>query len=341
MALKNFIKNGEQFIYLRRYKTELDSALATFWDDLQAHGYFEDNELKVKKSKMLTTFTCDGEICGYAVPLSTANILKSTAFPKVKYIIFDEFILDASAGTYRYLKREPEMLLDIIETVFRLRDDGRVLLLGNFINFFGCPYVGYFELDLPYNSDIRTFKDGAIVVQTIKNPEYQAVKSKTRFGRLIEGTVYGDYAIGNQSLRENTAFIGKRPAKCKFYAWLVLNGNNFGVWSGIDGYLYISEKYDPSSVRDCPSRRRAVYRRMDCLRSPRDTEKCRIQHALSAGAQHRHAAGQFSSFRSGRAPSNSRQQHLCTLTPHRAARSGKFFRPAFAESGNDRLSAHR
>ena len=66
-VLKNFLKTGEQFIYLRRYKTELDSALVTFWDDLQSIGFFEDHELKVKKSKMLTQFTCDGEVCGYAV----------------------------------------------------------------------------------------------------------------------------------------------------------------------------------------------------------------------------------------------------------------------------------
>lgn len=249
MMLKNFLKNGEQFIYVRRYKTELDSALATFWDDLQAHGYFKDNVLKVKKSKMLTTFTCDDEICGYAVPLSTANVLKSTAFPKVKYMVFDEFILDAGAGTYRYLKQEPIMLLDLFETVFRLRDDGRLLMLGNFINFFGCPYVGYWNLDLPYNSEFRTFKDGAIVIQTIRNPEYQNAKSQTRFGRLIDGTIYGDYAIGNKSLRENTAFIGKRPSNSRFYAHLIVNGVDVGVWSGIDGYLYISDKFDPSSSR--------------------------------------------------------------------------------------------
>lgn len=247
MVLKNFLKNGEQFIYVRRYKTELDSALATFWDDIQSKGYFEDHELKVKKSKMLTTFTCDGEVCGYAVALSTSNILKSTAFPNVKYIIYDEFVLDTSAGSYKYIRREPEVLLDLYETVFRLSDKGRLIMLGNIISFFGCPFIGYWNLDLPYNSDIRTFKDGAIVVQTIINPEYQNVKSKTRFGALVEGTIYGDYLLKNSSLRENNAFIGKRPANSKFYAHLILNGVDFGVWSGVDGYLYISDKYDPSS----------------------------------------------------------------------------------------------
>ena len=47
--LKKFIKNGEQFIYIRRYKTELDSALATFWSDIQSKGYFDCLELKVVK----------------------------------------------------------------------------------------------------------------------------------------------------------------------------------------------------------------------------------------------------------------------------------------------------
>lgn len=247
-VLKKFLKCGEQFIYLRRYKTELDSALATFWDDLQANGYFEDLNLKVKKSKMLTTFTCDGEVCGYAVPLSTCNILKSTAFPKVKTIIFDEFILDTDSGTYKYMKNEPQMLLDVIETVGRLRDI-QVIMLGNYINFFGCPYVAYWNLDLPYNSEFRSFKDGAIVVNYIKNQAYRDAKKQSRFGKLIEGTIYGDYAIDNKSLRENTAFIAKRPDKCKFYATIVINGSNLGLWQGIDGYLYVSDKYDPSNPR--------------------------------------------------------------------------------------------
>lgn len=247
-VLKKFLKSGEQFIYLRRYKTELDSALATFWDDVQDNGYFDDLNLKVKKSKMLTTFTCDGEVCGYAVPLSTCNILKSTAFPKVKTIIFDEFILDTDSGTYKYMKNEPQMLLDVMETVFRLRD-GQVIMLGNYINFFGCPYVAYWNLDLPYNSEFRTFKDGTIVVNYIKNLAYRDAKKQSRFYRLIEGTVYGDYCVDNKSLRESTSFIGKRPDRCKFYATLVINGSFFGLWSGIDGYLYVSDKYDPTSGR--------------------------------------------------------------------------------------------
>ena len=207
-VLNKFLKTGEQFIYIRRYKTELDTALATFWNDLQGNGYFEDYRLEVRKSKMLTEFKCNGKVCGYAVPLSTANILKSTAFPKVGTVVFDEFLLD-NAGTYRYLKNEVTLLLDVIETVFRLRD-GKTILLGNALNVHASPYFAYWDLELPNDSrEFRTFKDGAIVVNYIKNLEYREAKKKSRFGRLIDGTEYGKYAIENQVLRENNSFIEK------------------------------------------------------------------------------------------------------------------------------------
>lgn len=244
--LKKFKKSGEQFIYLRRYKTELDMALGTFWSDLQANGYFEDDDLKVRKGKDLTKFTCNGETCGYAVPLSTSNILKSTAFPKVKTIVFDEFILDGASGTYRYLKNEVTMMLDIIETVGRLRDI-QVVFLGNALSVTN-PYFAYFDLDLPYNSEFRTFKDGLIVVNYIKNQAYRDAKKKSRFGRLIDNTEYGRYAIDNEMLRDNKHFIEKKPADADFWGVLVVNGNNIGIWQARNGYLYLSSKYDPNTV---------------------------------------------------------------------------------------------
>lgn len=244
--IKKFLKTGEQFIYLRRYKTELDTSLQTFWKDIQENGYFDDLDLKVKKSKMLTEFTCDGVTCGYAVPLSTANILKSTAFPKVKTIVFDEFLLDGASGTYRYLRDEVTMMLDVIETVGRLRDI-QVVFLGNALSITN-PYFAYFDLDLPYNGEFRTFKDGLIVVNYIKNLEYRDAKKKSRFGRLIDNTQYGRYAIDNVMLRDNNHFIAKKPPDANFIGLLIVNGNYIGLWSGHDGYLYLNNKFDPNTV---------------------------------------------------------------------------------------------
>ena len=245
-CLKRFIEKGEQFIYLRRYKKELDAALATYFDDFYNNGVFEEYDFKVKKGNVITTFTCNGKVCGYAVPLSTSNILKSTSFPKVKTILFDEFMLD-NAGTYHYLKNEPTMALDVFETVFRLRE-GKMIYVGNATSIYANPHLAYFNIELPYNSEYKSYKDGTIVVNYIKNLKYREEKRKTKFGSLIDGTDYGRYCIDNLSLRDNENFIAKKPANSTFYGVIIVNGLYLGIWSGNDGYLYLSEKFDPNTL---------------------------------------------------------------------------------------------
>lgn len=244
--LKKFLKSGEQFLYVRRYKTELDTALETFWNDIQDKGFFDDLKLEVKKSKNMSQLLCDGKVCGYAVPLTLSSNLKSTAFPKVKTILFDEFLLDDDPH-HRYLKHEVTKVLDLIETVFRLKD-GQLILLGNALNVHASPYFAYWNLELPENGkEFRTFKDGTIVVNYIRNLEYRAAKRESRFGKLIDGTDYGRYAIDNEVFHENNSFIAKKPAKALFEATLIINNLPIGIWNGKDGYLYLSEKHDPNT----------------------------------------------------------------------------------------------
>ena len=246
--VKRFMRTGEQFIYLRRYKTELETALTTFWDDILKIGCFEGHSFEVKKSHTLSKLICDKDICGYAVPLSTSNILKSTAFPNVTTIIFDEFLVEEGRA-HRYLKNEINLFLDCIETVGRLRDNLRVILLGNNIQIHTSPYFAYWNLELPINSEFRTFKDGLIVINYIKNLEYRQAKKASKFGRLIDdGREYGKYAIDNEVLHENDDFIGKRPPESEFVGVVILNSFPLGMWNGRDGYMYLSQKYDPNTV---------------------------------------------------------------------------------------------
>lgn len=246
-AVDRYLKKGEQFIYLRRYKEELNLACSSFFKDLQSAGLYKDHEFKVKGSKNLTIFYMDDEIIGYGIALSTSNILKSTAFPDVKTIIFDEFILDSGGSAYRYLKNECIKMLDVIETTFRLRD-GRVFFLGNAISIADCPYFNYFDLDLPYNSEYKKFKDGLIIVNYIKNLEYRAKKKTTRFGHLIDNTDYGRYAIDNETLRDDNTFIEKKGANPTFWLTLYVNGKRYGVWNNVqNSHIVISDDYDPNS----------------------------------------------------------------------------------------------
>ena len=244
-VISDFLKNGNEFVYIRRYKTELDNAYEGFFDQLQNEGLFLDHTFRIAASKKkIDKFYCDKEVCGYGVPLSTANILKSASFPKVKTLIFDEFLIDN--GTYHYLRNEVTQFLDIIETIARLRDV-RVLLLGNAITI-SNPYFDYFKLGLPYNSEFRTFKDGTILVNYIKNPVYREKKKSTRFGALIDGTEYGEYAIDNAFLRDNDSFLAKRDKDARVYSTIVLKGSKYGIWQNWKtGFVYISKDFEPSN----------------------------------------------------------------------------------------------
>lgn len=236
-CIKDFLKNGNQFIYLRRYKTELKSAIDSFFSAIIAAGLFEDVELTVKNNK----FYINKELAGWAVALSTSAILKSSSFPQVKNIVFDEFILDT--GAYHYLPDEVTKTLDIIETVGRLRPI-RMFFLGNAVTI-SNPYFNYFNLDLPYNSEYRTYQQGEIVVNYIKNLEYRKKKKDTKFGKLIAGTEYGQYAIDNEFLRDDNVFVEKKTGNVHAYSTIVLNGKYYGTWKDRRSYLlYISNDYD-------------------------------------------------------------------------------------------------
>lgn len=182
---------------------------------------------------------------GFAIPLSISNILKSSTYDCVDTIVFDEFLLDK--GNYHYLQDEVTKFLDLIETIARLRDV-RVFLLGNAISITN-PYFSYFDISIPYNSEYKLFKNGLILVNYIKNEKYRKEKANSRFGKLINNTKYGNYAIENQFLRDNNAFISKKSKNAKFFYTLILNNEKFGVWRDFElENIYISRDYDPNNL---------------------------------------------------------------------------------------------
>lgn len=236
---KEFIKKGHQFVYLRRYKSDLKKSTPTFFDSLITNNEFPDHELKTKGNN----FYIDGNLAGYALTLSTAQDLKSANFDKVKFVVFDEFIIDEGVRKY-YLSNECEVFLNFLESTLRLKNDCRVFLLGNAGNLVTNPYFLYFGMSVPTQSDIRTFKNGLILLQYMKNEEYRQMKKQTKFGQLVAGTNYEKYAIENQDTRINDTFIEKKKGSAKFNFGIIYRGLIFGVWFDYsEGKIYVSNDY--------------------------------------------------------------------------------------------------
>ena len=238
-SIKDFLKNGKQFIYVRRYDTEFDRGKKEkFFDDIK--DKYPEHEFKVKG---YTAFI-DDKPAGQFMALSKSKIEKSTAFPNVNKIIFDEFILDK--GLYHYLSDEVVNFLELYETVARLRDDVRVFFLSNALTV-SNPYFLYWKLNIKPNKKIQKFQNGLILVEMVANKEFIEKKKKTRFGQLVSGTTYGEYAIENTFLRDNDTFVEKKTGKAQHYFIIKYKGNKYGIWVDYEvGCYYVSEDIDKS-----------------------------------------------------------------------------------------------
>lgn len=230
-----------QFMYVRRMKTELEKLTQMRGGRLfnAVQKEFPDNVLKAESNILY----CDNKVMGYAQALSTASLLKSDAFPDVQLIIFDEFIID-NRGTYHYLKDEVTKFLDLYETVARGRDV-IVLFLSNAVTVTN-PYFDYFHLDKPRNGDIQRFgKSKQILVQNFVSPTLSTMKKRSRFGQIIEGTDYSDYAYDNEWLLDNEDFIEHKTQRCEYFLTLRYKDSWIGIWNDpVQWLFYVSPDVD-------------------------------------------------------------------------------------------------
>lgn len=233
-AINGWLKNKKQFVYIRRYKTEFNN-IKNYFSDIQDR--YPDHEFSVNKG----SFLIDKEVAGYYIPLSTSQNNKSSSYPNVDKIIFDEFIIDK--GKISYIKGEVQILLDLIETIARTRDDVRVLMISNAISTIN-PYFLYFNI-YPHEGDKVICKD-QIVIHIDKNSDFVNFKKQTKFGQLIADTAYGKYSIENEFLRDDKTFIEKMSGRSICWYGLLYNDVTYTVWyNQMSGYVFVTKKELP------------------------------------------------------------------------------------------------
>lgn len=127
-VVQRFLKNNETFIYMRRYKKEVDRR--------KMQKFFSD--VATKHNWNITyngSFCIDGKPFGIPMSLSTASTHASEVFKTnnsfVGTIIFDEVI--SRGGTHPYLKNEVQLFLETYATISRGAKT-KVYFLGNEVN---------------------------------------------------------------------------------------------------------------------------------------------------------------------------------------------------------------
>lgn len=227
-AVKNFVKDGSQLAYVRRWKEDIIGRRAA---RLFA-GLVENGEIgKLTKGAYQGVhywagkwYLClygedgkpiynDSDIFAFSFALSDSEHDKSTSFPNIKQIVFDEFLTSKT-----YLQDEFVLFMNVVSTIVRKRDDVKIYMLGNTVNKF-CPY--FKEMGL---TNVLTMKQGSIDV-------YHYGESKL--------TVAVEYCATQEKKGESNKYFAFNNPKLE-----MITG---GAWE-LDIYPHLPYKYKPKNV---------------------------------------------------------------------------------------------
>lgn len=240
-CVKRNIRNGSLFIYLRRYDTDLKKKERLMKDVAKKfpRSEFQVEGQKIQMRPAKVSNTRKWRTIGYAMPLSSADSDKSIPYNEIETMIYDEFI--KTKGMQQYIRNEPELLLDFFNTVDRYDDRVRLLCLANAVSIVN-PHFVYHNIS-PRNMGISVWKDGTIAVERLQEQAFIDQVDQTRFGKLIKGTPYYDYAVSNEFTDDNDKFIAKRSSNASCQACFVFDDDTFAVWMDIGhGVMFVDRK---------------------------------------------------------------------------------------------------
>ena len=170
--LKEYVENGNEGAYIRRWKDDIQGKRAdTVFNSLCENGTvskltngdyetvifsrgawhlakYDDQTKRMKAEK--------NPFC-YAFALSDIEHDKSTSYPKICNIVFDEFL------TRRYyLPDEFIIFMNVLSTIIRDRENIKIFMLGNTVNKY-CPYfdeMGLNNIELMEQGNIDVYSFG-------------------------------------------------------------------------------------------------------------------------------------------------------------------------------------
>lgn len=232
LVTRKFIKTGEQFIYVRRYKEELSAAKRTFFADY-AHRFpawdFQINgdEAQIAPVKTRDTKNRPWKTIGYFAALSTSQQRKSQAFPLVTTIIYDEFIIEK--GVVRYIPQEAVVFNNFYSTVDRWLDKTRVLFLANAVSI-DNPYFVEYGIEPDKGSEWLHKAKGFVLCHFPDSEDFKNSVYETRFGQFIKDSEYAEYAVENEFSDNHDGLISEKGYKASYHYSLETKNGIFSVW---------------------------------------------------------------------------------------------------------------
>lgn len=251
-CLERALQKGEEFIYIVRTQDEkkkgvfekaFEKVIAQEFPKESIETTTEEMALKIEDEN---GDTLERQTLGYCIALSEAVKVKKRSFPNVKWIIFDEYMLEEKQSSgYVNGWNEPDLFLSIYHTVDRERDKVVCFLLGNNTSFYN-PYHMHAAFNIPnVNKGEIWYSENVLFQWATSTAELQDDKAKCKFLKMIDKTDYGKYAKYGDYVDDNVNFIGERTERSKHLFIIEYEKLSYGVWQDQKlGLIFIDEKYD-------------------------------------------------------------------------------------------------
>lgn len=230
--IENYVKNKKKGAYIRRYKEDYRGKRGdALFESIEADGVVTEmtegkfNCIKYQSGRWYFAISdpetgkkmaCEDPFC-YAFAISDMEHDKSTSYPDVTTIVFDEFLTRGY-----YLPNEFVLFMNTLSTIIRHRNDVTIYMLANTVNKY-APYFG--EMGLKH---IQQMEKGQIDVYTYGNSKLKVAveycASPKKEGKKSD--VY--FAFDNPSLELITG----------------------GAWE-LDIYPHCPDTYDRKDVKFC------------------------------------------------------------------------------------------
>lgn len=154
MIIDNFFKSDgkEEFVIVRRYAEDTKTkVMQTYFNDMAdylADNYhakvkFYQGQFYVKDLEDDDSGIKGAKVMGYVMAVALSERYKSTSYPNVTTIVFEEFM----SLNNKYIDGEIGLFNNLCSTIIRKRTNVNVYLLGNAISTFS-PYTDELHLDI-------------------------------------------------------------------------------------------------------------------------------------------------------------------------------------------------
>lgn len=249
LCVNKFKKGQGKFALLYRYNYELDDCADKFFKDLSTL-FFPGSvmESKRKASGIFHELFLDGESCGYALSLNSADQLKkySHLFSDVNRMIFDEFQSESN----HYCSDEIKKFISIHTSVARGQGEQvryvPVYMLSNPVSLIN-PYYVELGISSRLRDDTKFLRGHGFILEQGFIDSASIAQKESGFNKAFAKNSYVAYSSECVYLNDNKAFIEKPNGIGRYLCTIKYKGTDFGVREFADsGFIYVDDRPDTS-----------------------------------------------------------------------------------------------